>query len=113
MFHEDAPYPNCFGNLLTPQVVLTTLKCFIKVKAVREYYGLPQKHKIGLKEPRINLHLIFMILQFKISSLMNWFFSLGISNLIFTGYSRQKNLVQRLFNSIFQTGDLQKSSADT
>ena len=74
MFHEDAPYPNCFGNLLTPQVVLTTLKCFIKVKAVREYYGLPLKKKIGLKEPRINLHLIFMILQFKISSLMNLIF---------------------------------------
>ena len=72
MFHEDAPYPNCFGNLLTPQVVLTTLKCFIKVKAVREYYGLPQKHKIGLKEPCINLHLIFIILQFEIFSLLSY-----------------------------------------
>ena len=30
---------------MTPQVVLTTLKCFIKVKAVREYYGLPQKYE--------------------------------------------------------------------
>ena len=31
---------------MTPQVVLTTLKCFIRVKAVKEYYGLPQLSKI-------------------------------------------------------------------
>ena len=28
---------------MTPQAVLTTLKCFIKVKDVREYYKIPQK----------------------------------------------------------------------
>ena len=30
---------------MTPQVVLTTLKCFIRVKDVREYYEIPQKSK--------------------------------------------------------------------
>ena len=75
-FDKDAPYPNCFGNLLTPQVVLTTLKCFIKVKAVREYYGLPQKYKTVENDSGIFLHLIFIILQFETSSLMNWLFSL-------------------------------------
>ena len=39
------PHPDCFGNLVTPQVVLTTLKCFIRVKDVREYYEIPQKSK--------------------------------------------------------------------
>jgi hypothetical protein len=55
----------------------------------------------------IYLHSIFEILQFEISSLMN------ISNWNFTGYSSQKNPVQtRKKISIFQTGELQKSSAD-
>ena len=35
----EAPYPNCFGNLLSPQVVLTTLSCFRKVREVSEYFG--------------------------------------------------------------------------
>ena len=48
---------------------------------------------------------------------MNWIFSLHISNLNFTGYSRQKNPVQTRkksssSNSIFQTGELQKLGAD-
>ena len=68
--------------------------------------------------PPISLHFIFAILLFEISSLMmNWIFSLHISNLNFTGFSRQKNPVQtrKKFSSSkskFQTGELQKSSAD-
>ena len=70
--------------------------------------------------PLIFLHLIFVILQFEISSLMN---------LNFTSYSRQKNPVQtrkkmlinfysklgkksNSTNWIFQTEELQKSSTD-
>ena len=46
LFNGKAPHhPDCFGNLVTPQVVLTTLKCFIRVKDVREYYEIPQKSK--------------------------------------------------------------------
>ena len=47
-----------------------------------------------LARPPIYLYSIFVILQFEISSLMNWIFSL-ISNLI-----------------PVQTGELQKSNAD-
>ena len=38
-YFNEAPYPNCFGNLLSPQVVLTTLSCFRKVREVNEYFG--------------------------------------------------------------------------
>ena len=38
-YFQEAPYPNCFGNLLSPQVVLTTLSCFRKVREVSEYFG--------------------------------------------------------------------------
>jgi hypothetical protein len=38
-YFKEAPYPNCFGNLLSPQVVLTTLSCFRKVREVSEHFG--------------------------------------------------------------------------
>ena len=38
-YFKEAPYPNCFGNLLSPQVVLTTLSCFRNVREVSEYFG--------------------------------------------------------------------------
>ena len=38
-YFKEAPYPNCFGNLLSPRVVLTTLSCFRKVREVSEYFG--------------------------------------------------------------------------
>ena len=114
-FDKDAPYPNCFGNLLTPQVVLTTLKCFIKVKAVREYYGLPQKYKTVENDSGIFLHLIFIILQFETSSLMNWLFSLFQTWILqaTAGRKIQFKLGKKSSspNSIFQTGELRKSSS--
>ena len=38
-YFNEAPYPNCFGNLLSPQAVLTTLSCFNKAREVSEYFG--------------------------------------------------------------------------
>ena len=47
IFDKDYPYPNCFGNLLTPQIFLTTLSCFIKVKEVARYHRYGFKVKVG------------------------------------------------------------------
>ena len=32
-FQSEYPYPNCFGNLLTANLVLTATSCFIHLKA--------------------------------------------------------------------------------
>ena len=64
----------------------------------------------------IYLHLIFEILQFEISSLMNWIFFL-----VWTGFLKATQAVKIQFklgkksnwsNSKFKTGECQKSSAD-
>ena len=47
-YFKEAPYPNCFGNLLSPQVVLTTLSCFRKVREVSEYFGEWYKLQRGI-----------------------------------------------------------------
>ena len=47
-YFKEAPYPNCFGNLLSPQVVLTTLSCFRKVREVSEYFGEWYKLQQGI-----------------------------------------------------------------
>ena len=44
----EAPYPDCFGNLLSPQVVLTTLSCFRNVREVSEHFGEWYKLKSGI-----------------------------------------------------------------
>jgi hypothetical protein len=59
--------------------------------------------RMSLLWPPIYLHLIFDILQFEISSLMNW---------IFTACVACKNPVQTRKNPTFQTRKCQKSSAD-
>ena len=43
--------------------------------------------------PPIYMHLIFVILEFEISSLMNWIFFPSL-NWIFAGYTGSKNPVQ-------------------
>ena len=66
--------------------------------------------------PPIYLHLIFAILQFEIFSLMKWIFSLFQTGILQTTAGRkiQFKLGKKFSssNSIFQTVELQKLSAD-
>ena len=66
--------------------------------------------------PPIYLHLIFAILQFEISSLMNWIFSLFQTWILqaTAGRKIQFKLGKKSSSSnlIFQAGKLQKSSGD-
>ena len=61
--------------------------------------------------PPIYLHLIFDILQFEISSLMNWIFFPSL-DWIFAGYTGSKNPVQIGKKSSSSNLKFQKSSAD-
>ena len=63
-----------------------------------------------MANPSIYLHLIFAILQFEISILMNWTGFLDYYKLEF--YSLQQAGKSSSSNLIFQAGELQKSSAD-
>jgi len=62
----------------------------------------------------IYLHSIFAIYQFEISSLMNLIFSLFQTGILqaTAGRKIQFKLGKKSSSSIFQTGELQKSSPD-
>jgi len=42
-FQSEYPYPNCFGNLLTANLVLTATSCFIHLKAFVEALNYDQE----------------------------------------------------------------------
>ena len=78
--------------------------------------GILEEMKENAIQTPIYLHLIFAILQFEISSLMNWIFSLFQTWILqaTAGKKIQFKLGKKSSssNSIFQTGEFQKSSAD-
>ena len=67
-------------------------------------------------KPPIYLHLLFAIFQFEILSLMNLIFSIFQTGILQAAAGRKTEFKlekkSSSSNSIFQTGELQKSSAD-
>ena len=83
-FHNSMLISNVY-KYCTPRFVIG-VKSTMNVSRLWEYIQV-----LHPCIPPIYLHLIFAILQIEISSLMNLIFSLPISNLSFTSYTRQKN----------------------
>ena len=101
---DDGTYGD-MGTLFPTNFVLDTL--FQSERQIRPTTYLPPIH----------LHLIFAILQIEISSLMNLIFSLFPTEILqaTAGRKIQFKLGKKYISLnliVFQTGELQKSSAD-
>ena len=63
-FSSEYPYPDCFGNLITAEYVITAMSCFMDLKKFKKSENQRRQNiKLGLLKAKVQNKLILTFLM--------------------------------------------------